>query len=50
MSDDALRDKYFDLAAPVLGLLRARRIEQLVRGLEEGGSIVPLLDAVLQPA
>jgi 2-methylcitrate dehydratase PrpD len=50
LSDDALRDKYFDLAAPVLGLLRARRIEQLVRGLEEGGSIVPLLDAVLQPA
>ena len=50
LSDDELCAKYFDLATPVLGRERAERVERLVTALPRGGSLSPLLDAVLTRA
>ena len=50
MADGELRSKYFELAEPVLGRLRAQRIERLVDELRDGGALVELLEELLQPA
>jgi 2-methylcitrate dehydratase PrpD len=48
LSDDELRAKYIALAEPVLGRARAERIERLVVGLRNGGSLRELMDELLQ--
>jgi len=50
LTDAELRDKYFALAAPVLGRSRADRIEALVSALPEEGSLAALLDELLRSA
>lgn len=49
LSDDELRAKYRELAVPVLGAERARRIERAVDGLAEDRAALPaLLDELLR--
>jgi len=50
LSDAELQGKYFELAEPVLGRLRALRIERIVSQLREGGTISGLLDELLESA
>ena len=50
LSDEELREKYFALAAPVLGQARAEHIEQLVNALPDDGSLSALLEELLRPA
>jgi 2-methylcitrate dehydratase PrpD len=50
LADDELRDKYFAFATPVLGRVRAERIERLVGALPQGGSIAALLSELLRAA
>ncbi len=50
LTDAELRDKYFDLAAPVLSRARAERIERLVNQLEQGDALPGLLNELLQAA
>ena len=49
LSDEELREKYFALAAPVLGQPRAEHIEQLVNALPDDGSLSALVEEVLRP-
>ena len=50
LSDEALRDKYFDFAAPVLGRARAQRIERYIDALPDDDAFSMLLDELLRPA
>ena len=50
LPDEALREKYFALATPVVGRRRAERIEELVTALPDDDSLSALLDELLQPA
>ena len=50
LSDKELREKFFALTAPVLGQVRAERIEQLVNTLPDDGSLSALLEELLQAA
>jgi 2-methylcitrate dehydratase PrpD len=50
LSDEALREKYFELATPVLGRARAGQIEASAAALAHGGPMGPLLDALLESA
>ena len=49
LTDDELRDKYFALAGPVLGTVRATRIADAVAALASGGSTDALLEHLLGP-
>ena len=51
LGDDELRAKYRELAAPVIGVARAERIEHAVGALTVEQSALPtLLEDLLQPA
>src|SRR6266550_2039157 len=50
LTDDELREKYFALAAPVLGQARAERIEEVVNALPDNRAYSALLEELLQPA
>jgi 2-methylcitrate dehydratase PrpD len=50
LTDPELREKYFALAAPVLGQARAARIERVVDALPDNRALSALLEDLLQPA
>ena len=48
LADAELRAKYFELADPVLGRLRAQRIKRLVSELRHGNALAELLEELLR--
>ena len=48
LSDDDIRGKYYELAIPVVGEIRARKIESIVSGLNGGQTVSDLLAAIEQ--
>ena len=50
LSDEELREKYFALASPVLGHVRAERIERVVNALPDNSALSTLLEDLLHPA